>query len=390
MAVFLGGDGEVTVRPAAGESRALTRGALPASMIGGPAGAVEPAAMSPRAAMRIATVYACVRLLVAASVPLPLKTYRPGAKRADADGSLLARLLDKPAPGVTTPGLVGQILTSVLLTGDAFIGVYLDERGNPAQLGLLDPSNVEVRQTGGAVEYVVMSAEGVITLNERDVIHVRAPLSLPGSLRGMSPVAWLAASFGESRALARSAVSFAERAPRPGLLVTMEKDVKTTPAERDALRSEIEARYGAEAGAVALLGGGVSDVVPLTLDAASSEFLRGREIAAGEIARAFGVPAGLLDLPSGNSMSYDNAESRSSDLLRFTLESLLVVIERAISGHSIARGVVSRFDRRALLRPSTKERAEVYALALDPEKGWMQRAEVRAAEDLEPEPEVGL
>lgn len=343
--------------------------------------------MSPRAAMRIATVYACVRLLVAAAVPLPLKTYRPGEQRVDAAGSLLARLLDRPAPGVTTPALVGQILTSVLLHGDSFVGIFVDERGTPAQFGLLDPSAVEVRQRAGRVEYVLMSGEGVVSLTERDVIHVRAPLSMPGSLRGCSPVQWLAASLGENKALGRSAVSFAERAPRPGLLVTMDKDVKATGPQREAIREEIEARYGSEAGAVALLGGGISDVTPLTLDSASAEFLRGREVAAGEIARSFGVPAGLLDLPSGNSMSYDNAESRSSDLLRFTLEALLVVIERAISGHPMARGVIARFDRRALLRPSTKERAEVYALALDPEKGWMQRAEVRAAEDLEPEPE---
>jgi hypothetical protein len=35
--------------------------------------------------------------------------------------------------------------------------------------------------------------------------------------------------------------------------------------------------------------------------------------------------------------------------------------------------------------PDAKTRAEVYALALDPERGWMNRSEVRRLENLEPE-----
>jgi HK97 family phage portal protein len=385
MLAFPTAAGEVQVVRPEGESRALTRANVPVAFLGG-AEAGEPSATSPRAAMRLSVVFACVRALVHAAVPMPLKTYRPGAERAEADTSLLARLLERPAPGSTTPALVGSILTSLLLTGDAFIGVYLGLDGQPAQLGLLDPSAVEVRQSGDKVTYVWMSPQGVSALDQRDVIHVRSAISMPGSLRGCSPVAWLAASLGENRALSTSAVEFAARAPRPGLLVTMEKDARPTQPEREGLRDEIHSRYGAEAGGVMLLGGGVTDVLPLSLDSASSEFVKHREVAAVEIARAYGVPAALLDLPGGASLTYSNSESRSLDLLRYSLEAHLVSIERAISGHPIARGVVAKFDRRALLRPDSKTRAEVYALGLDPERGWLTRAEVRAAEDMPPEP----
>jgi hypothetical protein len=38
-----------------------------------------------------------------------------------------------------------------------------------------------------------------------------------------------------------------------------------------------------------------------------------------------------------------------------------------------------------LLRADSKTRADVYALALDPVKGWMTRDEVRRLENLDPE-----
>jgi hypothetical protein len=37
------------------------------------------------------------------------------------------------------------------------------------------------------------------------------------------------------------------------------------------------------------------------------------------------------------------------------------------------------------LRAASETRAQVYALALDPEKGWMDRSEVRRLENLAPE-----
>ena len=45
-----------------------------------------------------------------------------------------------------------------------------------------------------------------------------------------------------------------------------------------------------------------------------------------------------------------------------------------------------RFEIDALLRPDSAGRAAFYTAALDPITGWMTRDEVRALEDLEPEP----
>lgn len=361
------------------ETRTLRRGTVPSAMLGaGDAG--EPAALSPNAAMRLAEVYGCVRLLVHAAVPLPLKTYRADAERVS-DGTL-PRLLDRPWPGATTPDLIGSVLTSLLLCGDAFIGIYVDGAGAARQLGVLPPDAVTVKLDGDRIVYTLMTRQGVATLSERDVIHVRSPLAMPGELRGMSPVRWLASSMGEAQALARFGARTVEHASKPGLVVTMDREVKADQEKREALRDEIASRYSGpeNVGRPLILGGGVSDVKVLTASLVDMEFIRHRELAAGAIARAFGVPASLLDLPANGSLTYSNAESRSADLLRYALEAWLVAIERTITAHQLARGVSVRFDRRALLRPDTPQRAEVYERAVT--AGWMTVDEVRAAEDL--------
>jgi Phage portal protein len=75
----------------------------------------------------------------------------------------------------------------------------------------------------------------------------------------------------------------------------------------------------------------------------------------------------------------------------FAIHSLrpwLVLIEQAISADPdlCSQTQYIEFLIDALLRADSKTRAETYALALDPVKGWMTRDEVRQRENLEAEP----
>jgi phage portal protein BeeE len=49
-------------------------------------------------------------------------------------------------------------------------------------------------------------------------------------------------------------------------------------------------------------------------------------------------------------------------------------------------GLYPMFELDALLRGAPEQRAAVYTQALNPQTGWMTRAEVRALEDLPAEP----
>ena len=48
------------------------------------------------------------------------------------------------------------------------------------------------------------------------------------------------------------------------------------------------------------------------------------------------------------------------------------------------RRLYAEFETKALLQTDVKTRFEAYSYALDPDKGWMSRDEVRKAENLPP------
>ncbi len=115
------------------------------------------------------------------------------------------------------------------------------------------------------------------------------------------------------------------------------------------------------------------------------QFVEQRHLSTAEVARIFRIPVWMIGGTSGDSMTYSNTESQALSFVTFTLRPWLVAIEQAITGHSsLCRGgVYVEFLLDALLRADSKTRAEVYALALDPAKGWMDRNEVRRLENLD-------
>lgn len=358
------------------EDRALTRATLPASMLPDDA---APAGMPATGAMRIGEVYACVRVLVDAAASLPLHTYRrTAAGRVRSEGRLDG-LLRRPAPGVTTQAFVGSVMASLVLHGDAFVGLYRDGDGQVAQLGILDPQAVEVRVERGDLVYLLMTRDGVARLTERDVCHVRAPLPDPSGLRGLSPIRACAQTLGLARSLAAHAARFAAASARPGALVILDKAVSADAATRAGVREEIRERGSGE---IIVLGGGVDDVKPLTLSMVDAEFVAQRVHSAQEVARIFRVPPSQLGLPSGDSMTYSTVAEEARAFVRWSLAPWLRAIEEAVSGHphlSPATQFVA-FNLDAVLAAAPGERATFYESAI--RAGWMTIDEVRRIEDL--------
>jgi HK97 family phage portal protein len=360
-----------------GESRALTRATLPASMLSGDRDQVP--TLGPHAAMRVGEVYACVRTLVDAAASLPLQAYRrTEAGHARHDGHL-AQLLDRPAAWMTTSSLVGSIMASLQLHGDAFIGLYRDSGGQIAQLGLLDPTTIEVRLEAGELVYLLMTRDGVARLTSRDICHVRAPLPDGTGLRGLSPIRACAQTIGLARGLATHAAQFANSHPRPGILVTLDPKLTMDQVSRDGLREEINEH---KSGDILILGGGITGVEAMRLSLVDVEFVAQRVHSAQEVARIFRVPAAMLDLPSGDSLTYATVAEQARSFVRWSLTPWLRAIEEAISGHrelSPATHFV-RFNLDAVLAAAPVERAQFYERALADK--WMTVAEVRRIEDL--------
>lgn len=124
-----------------------------------------------------------------------------------------------------------------------------------------------------------------------------------------------------------------------------------------------------------------STVMPMD----DAQFLESRVFSIQEIARWLNMPPHKLKELS--KATFDNIASEQISWLQDTIRPWLVRLETAytmqlLSDEDRAAGAYFEFLIDALLRSDIKTRFEAYGIALD--KGWMNRDEVRARENLNP------
>lgn len=364
------------------EDRALTRESLPSVML--PTTVAGPP-LTARSALSVCDAWACVRVLAESAATLPLHVFRrTEAGRVHVDDSTAARLLDRPAPGVTQANLIAQLVTHVALWGEAFLAIYRDEQGQVAQLGLFAPDRVAVEVIGGLPTYGITTDDGrYLVLGTSDVVHVRG-MSLDG-VRGLSPVAQQREALGYATALARHGQDFMANGARPSGVLYVSPGVHADE-QIENLKAAWESRHrGSEnAGRVALLTG-EAKFEAVSMPLADAEFISQREMSTREVARIFRVPLSLLGAPGADSLTYSTVLDELRRFVVLSLRPLLVFIEQALAASvlfPVERREYPLFDLEGLLRGDSKQRAEFYTAALDPVTGWMRRDEARDLEDL--------
>jgi HK97 family phage portal protein len=190
---------------------------------------------------------------------------------------------------------------------------------------------------------------------------------------------------GLSDELVRHALAFFERGTeRPAGVLQVSPDMSEEGLER--LRATLS-NQGRPHGIMLLDSEAAFHELTSRLD--DAQFSQQRELSAREVARVFRIPPHMIGAPTGDSLTYATTEQQSIDFVRYSLTPWLRRIELAISNDSdlaFERQYV-KFELDGLLRADSKTRAEIYHLASDPLQGWMTRAEIRALEDLPPEPE---
>ncbi len=367
------------------ESRTLTRDSLPPVMVA-PATAGE--APNTRNATGISAVFSCVRCLVDAAILCPPVVYRKqgDGSRQRVGGGQLVGLLERPAPAVTGPALVAQLVQHLALFGECFIG-KVKPTGGVEALEALPPDRVQVELKNGEPRYEYFAPLGKIYkgLTTSDVVHVRG-MTLDG-IRGASPVTVCREAMGLASALttAGSAV-WANSAVPSGIL-----RVQSGPSAQDqanSLATAWDTRHrGAEKrGRIAVVTGEVAfQQVSMTL--ADAEYVEQCKMSLQETARIFGIPPSRINAPSNDSLTYSTTEAEATMFATHALMPRLTLIEKAISADPdlCSSPVYCEFDLTALLRADSTSRAAFYTQALNPSTGWMSRNEVREREGLPPD-----
>ena len=209
-----------------------------------------------------------------------------------------------------------------------------------------------------------------------NLIHIRLQ-GRPGSIVGLAPITaarMVIEGFQSLEEYARD--YFANSANPTGTLSTPSVIDK---AESVALKQQWNDSHRGKRD-VAILSGGI-EFKPLMFSPEDSQFIQTREWSASDVSRLFGIPAPLLGVSSGDSLTYATTESVVRWLLVTTLApTYLERIEQSMT-LMLPRTQEASFDTRKLLRADTQARFSAHQTAL--EAGFMTPNEVRELERLE-------
>lgn len=373
--------------PFVAEDRALTRETVPAAFFED--GAATPNAPGIRQAAGLADVFGAIVVLQDGAIMAPLQTFRlnaQGGREVVTEGETPA-LLRRPAPGVTQPAFVGGIVADLKLWGNAYIGKYPDADGSLGQLRLLSPDRVEVERVSGepVFRYLPVNSPPIENLTLDDVVHIRSPFSLDGGLTGASPIRLCreAMSLGKSLAEAASA-TWTNGAEMAGLFT-----IPPGPGADDqaaALLGDLEERHKGpkNKGRLGVATGEVN-FHQISMSAADAEFIETRRLSTLDVCRILHLPPWTLAAPTGDSLTYSTVEQQARAFVTFSLGAVLRLIETGLSADADLfpqPGTYAKFNLDDLLRADPAARAAHLTAALDPNKGWMTRAEARVIEDL--------
>ncbi|RMH69951.1 MAG: phage portal protein [Actinomyces sp.] len=332
------------------------------------------------AAVGLSAVSRAVSLLADLASTLPVDVFRrvPNARPVPVDPP--PQLVANPSSVVSQRVWRAQLMVSWLLWGNAY-GLVLtrDAAGWPTTVEWLDPTTVRVVETS-TLKPPVFEVSGR-RVGPDELLHLPGKHVRPGSSVGLAPLERHKETFG----LALAARNFGARwfgdGAHPSAVLSTDQVINEEQASAMKRRFMAAMKRKREP---AVLGAGVS-YTPIQVPANESQFLETQEAVVNDIARAFDLPVEVLGGSArGSSVTYANREQRSLDLLAFSVDPWLVLLEEAWTSN-LPRPQFVRVNRSALLRTDATARVKVHESAL--RAGWRTVNEVRALEDLPPVPD---
>jgi HK97 family phage portal protein len=338
-------------------------------------------------AMRVSAVFGSVRILSETISTLPAGAYiREGGARKPVRAR--PRWLDSPNPAMRLGRIdvLSQVMTSLLLDGNAYLATARRPTGEVVSITVLDPAKVtpeDVKINGRTRR--LYRAEGQLW-EPFDILHIPG-MMLPGATEGLSPVGYAKETIGLALAAQEFGARFFGNGALPGALV----EVPTSMSDQGV--RQLKAAWRETHGGVSnshklgVLTEGAK-FAKITLDPDDAQFLETRQFQVPDIARVFGVPPHLL-ADASNSTSWGSGLAEQN--LAFAQHSLRPWVERIEQGLTwllVSEGVNVRafvkLDLNGLMRGSLAERMAAYSTGL--QQGIYNLDEVRALEDLAPIP----
>lgn len=342
--------------------------------------------------LSLLTVYGCVKFIADGIATLPIHEYRGVSDGTRVEISPKTGWLERPTPDLDTVTWLTQLLTSLLLDGNAYVAVDRLASYEVAAVLPLDAKSVQVVRDRGRKRYLI----GGFPADNIEIHHIPA-LSLAGSDVGLSPIEMARQTLGG----ALGADEFANRWFAQGMshAGVIEAQTPLTPEQMREMAKQAAKLHGGSSKSGLPMVLTQAAWKPMSITAEQAQFLETRQFTAAHIASMmFNVdPAdiGLGSAGSGSSLTYANLEQRNTRRVQVTYMPWIVRLEKAIS-RILAGSRYVKFNLDALLRADLKTRYESYAIAQtintaaaqQGEPPLLRTSEMREFEDLDPAPVI--
>lgn len=338
--------------------------------------------VTPERALRLAPVFAAVRILSGNIAALPLLAYRDGPSGRQRLPT--PRLFQNPTVQGTPHDWIKRMVTSLVLRGNA-VGIVTqrDTLEYPTMIEWVHPDHVQVIDSiptlgePGSYTNPIWYYMGRIVPAE-DIVHIPW-FTMPERVWGLSPMGAYAATVTTGLAAQDySAQWFTNGGVPPGTFSNANAtiDQKEAAVIKARLVASIRSREP-------IVFGKDWEYKPISVSANEAQFVDTMKLGATQIATIYGIPPEMIGGSTGDSMTYANVEQMGIQFVTFTLLPWLTQLETAFSALLPNKQVV-KFDVNALLRTDSATRYKNYELSSL--IGLRNRDEMRGDEDMPPIP----
>lgn len=337
-----------------------------------------------QSALKVSTVWACVRLISGTVATLPLGFYKrnaDGSRTAATTHNLYEILHNQPNADQTAVVFWEVVLASMLLWGNAYIEVKRSGKTVVA-LHFLLPAQMVVkpRPTGGyTYAYRDTPSGKERSIAEEDLMHI--PAFSTDGVFGLSPIAYGVNVFGAAIETDKaSAETFRDGLRSPGV-ITMDAMLK--PEQREQIRAHV--KKVSDDGGVFVLEKG-ADFKKLGFDPVSAELLASRSWNVEEMCRWYDVDPAMIGHGGKDSNWGTGLEQKMLWFVTLTLRKWCVRIEQAVRKNLLTpaerQTFFAEFALEGLLRGDSAARAAFYSTM--GQNGGLTRNEIRRFENLPP------
>lgn len=331
-----------------------------------------------KTAFQVNAVFSAVSLIAATISTLPVDCYIriDGQRRAFRPKP---EWVERPDIALPRTAFWNSAIVSLLLDGNLFVRVFSNRQGRIANLVVLNPQTVTVKRNGnGTLQFQIEGEDK--TLSQEEMVFIPDVLR-PGTVRGVSRVEALKENMGLALALQNFASTFFGQGTN--LNGVIEFPGNLTSEQANNLRDNFDSRHrGWRKGhRTGILSGGAV-FKPTQVDPESSQAIDARRLAVEDIARAFNIPANMLNIPG--TTTYASVEQNNLQFITHTLRPIVQKLEDAFSPlmSRVPGGETSfiKFNLDGLARADLGSRMSAYSVGL--QAGFLTINDVRRLEDL--------